>query len=590
MSPARAPRSAGSELVVRPIGVIRSPFKVHLDAPRQGRLAPSSEGTIELERGLQNLLQDVAGFSHLWVLFWCNYSRGWNAQVVPPRDTRKRGLFATRSPDRPNPIGLTVVELLSVRGTKLRVRGLDMLDGTPVLDLKPYVRYADSIPDASDGWLATLPPEPRPDHRDWTKQPKKAARRAGALLIAAASLLPLGLVGGCGPEQGGARSGRAPAITTPQDDASLLAGDGVLDAEIAAPRKGDESAATAWFQQAVASRGKWRTRDAVRCFERALDVDPAHLGALVEYGFLLLEPGAEQNLGLALLQFRRAQAVVPGQLHALAGEGVARAALHDVARAEPLLRRALDELPEEAVGRRAWSALALADLCAADGRTDEALQLYAQVTADAIPALQRSTALVHVADLLLQLDRPANAEPALRAALVLDPQHVRAHYLLAQLLAKRGDAAAEAAKETRIHELLRQLLDHVSPLYTKDAARRTQLWHELAAAWPENRRLPYSLARDQLDAGDYAGGKATAAELLARDGATAEVSWLAARAAAGGGDLATAKQHLDAMRRADPNAPSTVVRAVLEDWRRGNPDSVDAALFDRTLREWVNGQ
>src|SRR5688572_28683875 len=149
MSPAHAPRTTGSELVVRPIGVIRSPFKVHLDAPRQGRLAPSSEGTIELARGMQNLLQDVAGFSHLWVLFWCNYSRGWNAQVVPPRDTKKRGLFATRSPDRPNPIGLTVVELLSVRGTKLRVRGLDMLDGTPVVDLKPYVRYADSIPDAS---------------------------------------------------------------------------------------------------------------------------------------------------------------------------------------------------------------------------------------------------------------------------------------------------------------------------------------------------------------------------------------------------------------------------------------------------------
>ena len=83
---------------------------------------------------------------------------------------------------------------------------------------------------------------------------------------------------------------------------------------------------------------------------------------------------------------------------------------------------------------------------------------------------------------------------------------------------------------------------------------------------------------------------ALAAALLARDGATAYASWLAARAAAGGGDLATAKQHVDAMKRADPAVPAAELRIVLEDWRRGNPEQVDAALFDRTLRAWVNGQ
>ena len=150
---------------VRPVGVVHSPFKVHAGTPRQPGVAPLADGEIVLRPGLQNLVQDLAGFSHLWVLFWCNYSRGWNEQVVPPRDVKKRGLFATRAPHRPNPIGLSAVRLLQVVGRRLRVRGLDMLDGTPVLDLKPYVVYADAIHDARQGWLDELDGVPRPDHR-----------------------------------------------------------------------------------------------------------------------------------------------------------------------------------------------------------------------------------------------------------------------------------------------------------------------------------------------------------------------------------------------------------------------------------------
>lgn len=154
---------------VRPIGVVRSPFKVHAGTPRQPGVEPVADGEIELRPGLQNLLKDLATFSHVWVLFWCNYSRGWNEQVVPPRDVKKRGVLATRAPHRPNPIGLSVVRLLGVKGRTLRVRGLDMLDGTPVLDLKPYVPYADSIPGATNGWLDELPARGprRPDHRSW---------------------------------------------------------------------------------------------------------------------------------------------------------------------------------------------------------------------------------------------------------------------------------------------------------------------------------------------------------------------------------------------------------------------------------------
>ncbi len=161
------PRYGGldDDLVLRPIGLVRSPFVVHAGTPRQPGVGEIVDGEIVLRPGLQNLLKDLRGFSHVWVLYWFNYSRGWNEMVKPPRDTRKRGLFATRSPHRPNPIGMSVVQLLHVRGCRLRIRGLDMLDGTPVLDLKPYVPYADAIPTAKAGWVDALPPEPGPDHR-----------------------------------------------------------------------------------------------------------------------------------------------------------------------------------------------------------------------------------------------------------------------------------------------------------------------------------------------------------------------------------------------------------------------------------------
>jgi tRNA-Thr(GGU) m(6)t(6)A37 methyltransferase TsaA len=148
---------------------VRSPFKVHEGTPRQPGTGEVRDGEIRLRPGLQNALKDLAGFSHVWVLFWFNYSRGWNSQLVPPRDVKKRGVFATRSPHRPNAIGMSVVRLLQVQGLMVRVRGLDMLDGTPVLDLKPYIPYADSIPGAKAGWVDELCEEAGPDHRDWRR-------------------------------------------------------------------------------------------------------------------------------------------------------------------------------------------------------------------------------------------------------------------------------------------------------------------------------------------------------------------------------------------------------------------------------------
>jgi tRNA (Thr-GGU) A37 N-methylase len=102
----------------------------------------------------------------VWVLFWCHLARGSRSRVVPPRDTEKRGIFATRAPQRPNPIGLSCVRLVGIDKRVLHIADHDMLDGTPVLDLKPYLSYCDSVPDASLGYVAHLPADAQ-DHRSW---------------------------------------------------------------------------------------------------------------------------------------------------------------------------------------------------------------------------------------------------------------------------------------------------------------------------------------------------------------------------------------------------------------------------------------
>jgi tRNA-Thr(GGU) m(6)t(6)A37 methyltransferase TsaA len=153
-----------SELVCRPIGVIRSPFRERAEAPRQAASAPEVRGTIELlpGKGFEHALSDLETFSHVWVLFWFHLNEGWRPKVQPPRSATRRGVFATRAPHRPNPLGMSVVKLVRIDGLVLHVAELDMLDGTPVLDLKPYVAYADAVPDAGDGWLekALDPVEP----------------------------------------------------------------------------------------------------------------------------------------------------------------------------------------------------------------------------------------------------------------------------------------------------------------------------------------------------------------------------------------------------------------------------------------------
>ena len=135
-----------------PIGVVRSPFIDTAAIPKGLGARHDAEGTIDIRPDLAEGLADIEGFSHLYVIWVFDRAAGPELTAYPPSDDRPHGVFATRSPQRPNPIGLTVVELLGRSGTTLHVRGIDMLDGTPVLDIKPYLSNVSS--DAlRRGWL-----------------------------------------------------------------------------------------------------------------------------------------------------------------------------------------------------------------------------------------------------------------------------------------------------------------------------------------------------------------------------------------------------------------------------------------------------
>jgi tRNA-Thr(GGU) m(6)t(6)A37 methyltransferase TsaA len=138
---------------MRPIGYVRSPYKDTKEIPKGLGAKHPAEGTLELLPEFEVGLADIEGFSHLFVLWLFDRSEGYELLGAPPTDNRPHGVFATRSPKRPNSIGLTVVELLARDGPRLRVRGIDMLDGTPILDIKPYLS---SVPPEAlrRGWLA----------------------------------------------------------------------------------------------------------------------------------------------------------------------------------------------------------------------------------------------------------------------------------------------------------------------------------------------------------------------------------------------------------------------------------------------------
>jgi tRNA (adenine37-N6)-methyltransferase len=136
-----------------PIGFVKSPHRQTQDIPKGPGARHDAVGTLEILPDYEAGLADIDGFSHLFVLWIFDRAEGFELLGTPPTDDRPHGVFATRSPKRPNPIGLTVVELLRRDGCLLHVRGLDMLDGTPILDIKPYLSSV-SEKALRRGWLA----------------------------------------------------------------------------------------------------------------------------------------------------------------------------------------------------------------------------------------------------------------------------------------------------------------------------------------------------------------------------------------------------------------------------------------------------
>lgn len=166
------------------IAHVESPYASRIDAPHQPTVVQGTESgqaeeaVIRFVPGLpESAWRDLAGFERIWLLFVFDRSQGWTPLVRPPRGGGKRGVLATRSPHRPNAIGLSAVELLAVDEGALRVRGLDLLDGTPILDIKPYVPYADAFPTAAAGWIDELD---RAQGERSAPGPRRPRRKPGA--------------------------------------------------------------------------------------------------------------------------------------------------------------------------------------------------------------------------------------------------------------------------------------------------------------------------------------------------------------------------------------------------------------------------
>ena len=137
---------------MKPVGFVRSSYSETAQIPKGWGAKHDAEGVLEILAEFEQGLTDIEGFSHLFVIWMFHQAEGFALLGTPPTDDRPHGVFATRSPYRPNPIGLTVVELIRREGPRLYVRGVDMLDGTPILDIKPYLS---SVPDENvkRGWL-----------------------------------------------------------------------------------------------------------------------------------------------------------------------------------------------------------------------------------------------------------------------------------------------------------------------------------------------------------------------------------------------------------------------------------------------------
>jgi tRNA-Thr(GGU) m(6)t(6)A37 methyltransferase TsaA len=143
-----------TEIRYVPIGIIHSPFKDIKGMPIQPTGARGIAGTIEIDSKYVNGLKDIEGFSHIILIYHLHRSKGYSLEVIPFMDDKMHGVFSTRAPRRPNPIGLSVVRLVSVKGATLHIEDVDIADGTPLLDIKPFVPEFDVQKVERIGWLS----------------------------------------------------------------------------------------------------------------------------------------------------------------------------------------------------------------------------------------------------------------------------------------------------------------------------------------------------------------------------------------------------------------------------------------------------
>ena len=145
-----------NEIILKPIGSLQSELKQRYETPRQGVLAKGTDAIINLypKHNFNQALKELEGFDRLWIIYQFHLNENWKPLVTPPRHTRKKvGVFATRAPYRPNPIGLSCVKLEKIEGLKIFISESDILDGSPILDIKPYLPYSDSFPGSATGWV-----------------------------------------------------------------------------------------------------------------------------------------------------------------------------------------------------------------------------------------------------------------------------------------------------------------------------------------------------------------------------------------------------------------------------------------------------
>ncbi|MFN2355220.1 MAG: tRNA (N6-threonylcarbamoyladenosine(37)-N6)-methyltransferase TrmO [Desulfopila sp.] len=148
------------------IGTIRTPFTILADMPIQPKGAAEVEGQIILEKRFEKGLQDLDGFSHIFLLYQFHKADRTELTVVPFLDTEARGVFSTRSPLRPNHIGISIVEIVTIEANIVHVRGIDVLDRTPLLDIKPYIEKFDQVERSRSGWMRASAEEVRGKRSD----------------------------------------------------------------------------------------------------------------------------------------------------------------------------------------------------------------------------------------------------------------------------------------------------------------------------------------------------------------------------------------------------------------------------------------